>query len=251
MLLCAQSASAQELGPELNFPLGWETDLLAVGGLWGISGGMFLLGIERDVPNWDTAHSLDHTVRNALMASTAEGLEDARTLGDIVEIGGTVALGVGLPFFANILYGGNSWQGFGGDLLAITEGVALGSFFTQTTKFIVLRERPNGGNNLSFWSGHTQFAFGVVSAYTAVAEMRGYPYPASVSVIGYAGASLVGVMAIMSDRHWFTDVVVGAALGTLVGYFLPKLLHSPEIGLPFKVIPTIGEESSLAVSFDF
>lgn len=212
---------------------------------------MFLFGIERSIPNWDTAHNLDRDIRNVLMASSDTGLEDARIFGDIVEVSGTVVLGVALPFFANMLYGENPWKGFGGDFLAIAEGVALGSFFTQITKFFVLRERPNGENTLSFWSGHVQVAFGVVSAYTAVAEMRDYPYSFGVSLIGYVGASLVGLMAIISDRHWFTDVVVGAAIGTLIGYFLPKLLHSPDAGLPFKIIPTVGEESSLAVSFDF
>ncbi len=253
LLLLSQNTAAQtpELGSELSFPLGWETEAIAVGGMWGGAGGMFLMGIDRNIPNWDIAPGLDLSIRSALMASTPSGLEDARIFGDIVEIGGTIVMGVGLPFMANMLYGKNPWQGFGGDFLAITEGVALGSFFTQITKFFALRERPNEGNNLSFWSGHTQFAFGVVSTYTAVAEMRNYPYSAGVSIVGYMGASFVGLMAIMSDRHWFTDVVVGATVGTLIGYFLPKLLHNPDLDLPFEITPVIGEESSLALSFKF
>lgn len=253
LLLFSQNATPQtpELGSELSFPMGWETDAIAAGGMWVVSGGMFLMGIDRDTPNWDIAPGLDLSIRSALMASTPSGLENARIFGDIVEIGGTAIMGMGLPFLANMLYGENPWQGFGGDFLTITEGVALGSFFTQITKFFMLRERPDKGNNLSFWSGHTQFAFGVVSAYTAVAEMREYPYSVGVSIIGYIGASLVGLMAIMSDRHWFTDVAVGATVGTLIGYFLPKLLHSPDFDLPFEIAPAVGEESSLALSFKF
>ena len=39
----------------------------------------------------------------------------------------------------------------------------------------------------------------------------------SVGVAAYSIASLVGLQRIYADRHWASDVLVGAAIGTVVG----------------------------------
>jgi membrane-associated phospholipid phosphatase len=38
-----------------------------------------------------------------------------------------------------------------------------------------------------------------------------------VPVVSYSVASLVGLSRIYDNKHWITDVVAGAAIGTLVG----------------------------------
>jgi len=83
----------------------------------------------------------------------------------------------------------------------------------QTTNVL----RPDGSSANSFPSGHTAAAF---SSAVFLEEEYGYRnrlYP----VAGYAVASITGMLRILNDRHWISDVLVGAGigmLGTRVGY---------------------------------
>jgi membrane-associated phospholipid phosphatase len=77
-------------------------------------------------------------------------------------------------------------------------------------KSIVDETRPDGGSH-SFPSGHTAQAF--VAATILHKEFgKARPY---ISVLGYLTASTVGVLRIMNDRHWASDVLVGAGIGIL------------------------------------
>jgi membrane-associated phospholipid phosphatase len=77
--------------------------------------------------------------------------------------------------------------------------------------------RPDGSSDTSFPSGHSAAAF---SAAVFLEEEYGYRnrlYP----VAGYAVASITGMLRILNDRHWISDVLVGAGigmLGTRLGY---------------------------------
>jgi membrane-associated phospholipid phosphatase len=67
------------------------------------------------------------------------------------------------------------------------------------------------GEHMSFPSGHASDAFSIASVF---ADMHDSPL---VGVAAYSLASLVGLQRIYADRHWASDVLVGAALGTVVG----------------------------------
>jgi membrane-associated phospholipid phosphatase len=76
---------------------------------------------------------------------------------------------------------------------------------------IVPRWRPDGANRKSFPSGHTSTAF-------VAAEFLHQEYKDQsiwISVGGYGVASLVGVGRMYKNRHWFSDVVMGAGIGIL------------------------------------
>lgn len=83
----------------------------------------------------------------------------------------------------------------------------------QTTNVL----RPDGSSATSFPSGHTAAAF---SSAVFLEEEYGYRsrlYP----VAGYTVASITGMLRILNDRHWISDVLVGAGigmLGTRLGY---------------------------------
>ena len=64
----------------------------------------------------------------------------------------------------------------------------------------------------SFPSGHTTVAFAAATVFAS--EYRNKPI---VPIIAYSVASLIGVSRITENKHWTTDVVVGAALGFLTG----------------------------------
>ena len=66
--------------------------------------------------------------------------------------------------------------------------------------------------NSSFPSGHTVVAFSAATVYAM--EYKDKPI---VPIIAYSAASLIGLSRITENKHWATDVLVGAALGHLSG----------------------------------
>lgn len=64
----------------------------------------------------------------------------------------------------------------------------------------------------SFPSGHTTVAFAAATVFSL--EYENVPI---VPIIAYSSATLIGLSRIMENKHWTTDVFVGAALGYLTG----------------------------------
>ncbi|WP_207532074.1 phosphatase PAP2 family protein [Desertivirga arenae] len=79
--------------------------------------------------------------------------------------------------------------------------------------FADLGKDKNGKKqNSSFPSGHTTVAFAAATVYAM--EYRDKPW---VPILSYSAASLIGLSRLTENRHWATDVLVGAALGHLSG----------------------------------
>jgi membrane-associated phospholipid phosphatase len=97
-------------------------------------------------------------------------------------------------------------------------------------KFTVGRKRPFAGDRdefnhgsfhadwQSFPSGHTATAFGLA---TAIASEADHTW---IRVAAYSAAGLTGWARIYQDRHWTSDVVAGAILGTVVSHQVMKRL---------------------------
>ena len=91
----------------------------------------------------------------------------------------------------------------------------------NATKYLVGRSRPTDGKGAydfqpfsghdSFMSGHTTEAFTLASVIT---EHYDIPW---VKVTAYALAGTVGYARLNNNRHWTSDVIVGAVVGTYVG----------------------------------
>ena len=127
-----------------------------------------------------------------------------------------------------------------GDGLVIAEAVALNGALTQIVKFAAGRERPfvnalpadqkpltahPADNNVSFYSSHTSFAFSLAVSTATVASMRRYRWAGAIWAVGLAGAATVGYLRIAADQHYFTDVLVGAAAGSAIGFAVPYGFH--------------------------
>jgi len=111
----------------------------------------------------------------------------------------------------------------------VAAGVANG-----TLKFAVGRLRPgtHGGDGdefrplsladqwQSFPSGHTVVAFALAGA---IAEEAQNPW---VTVASYGTAAVVGWSRVYEDRHWASDVVAGAVVGTVVSRATVRWLHA-------------------------
>ena len=125
----------------------------------------------------------------------------------------------------------------------VVESTALSAAAVQSIKFFAARNRPfiqyghaggtaEGGSydaadpdsHLSFPSGHTAAAasLGVSAAMVAtLEESRAAPYLWGAAGVLTAGA---GALRIIAEKHYFTDVLAGAAIGTACGVVVP-LLH--------------------------
>jgi membrane-associated phospholipid phosphatase len=86
---------------------------------------------------------------------------------------------------------------------AIRDGAIL--VVSELTKRLVHRTRPDGSDQLSFYSEHTAFA----------ASALGGPRLALVLPLTLS----TGYLRIAADKHYLTDTLVGALVGGLVGHF--------------------------------
>jgi membrane-associated phospholipid phosphatase len=81
----------------------------------------------------------------------------------------------------------------------------------------------------SFTSGHTAIAFtsaGLVCAHHQNLPLYGGGAPdIAACVTALTAASAAGILRVMSDNHYTTDVLLGMGIGLFGGYGLPTLLH--------------------------
>ena len=123
-----------------------------------------------------------------------------------------------------------------------TEAVLLADGVTFVIKGIAGRARPalsdgtdptsfragkgfTSGDWASFPSGHTTTAFAAASAVTNETTRW---WPKSTWVVGplmYGGATAVGLSRMYHNKHWGSDVVLGAAIGTFSGRKVVQYAH--------------------------
>lgn len=124
-----------------------------------------------------------------------------------------------------------------------TEAVFIADAVTYALKGINGRSRPFVSNDTnprdykflkgfgnsdrqSFPSGHSTSAFAAAAAVTAE---TGAWLPKSTWVVGplmYGGATMVGLSRMYHNKHWASDVVLGAAIGTFSGWKIVQYSHA-------------------------
>lgn len=93
---------------------------------------------------------------------------------------------------------------------------------TQGLKLAISRERPDHSNDNSFPSGHTSTAFqGASFIHFRYGLAKGWP--------AYAAATFVGFSRVYADKHYVSDVLVGAALGTLSSWIFTDRFEAVEV----------------------
>jgi len=188
---------------------------------------------------WYDPPGIDVSVRTALVWSNPT---PAYVTSDILVA--AIPLGLGLwDFFEANAAGGLVTAAE--DLLVITQAMTVAGALTTVVRYTSARIRPFAfygqgtgvpEDHLSFWSGHTTTAFSAAAAAGYVAQMRGYPSWPWVYAVGFTAAGAVAYLRVAGDKHWMTDVVVGAVVGTGIGFLVPWLHRSnPELGL--RMIP--------------
>lgn len=107
-------------------------------------------------------------------------------------------------------------------------------------------ERPDKVDNRSFPSGHT--AVTMLSAHILYKEYKDIsPW---IGVGGYMVATTTGVLRVLNQAHWLSDVVMGAGIGLLsaeIGYMMLPVWHSilgiKDTGEQFAAVPTFSTQS--------
>jgi membrane-associated phospholipid phosphatase len=116
-------------------------------------------------------------------------------------------------------------RSFGSDLF---RAHLINGVFTLGMKGLVNRARPNGAS-YSYPSGHTS------SAFTTAGVIYSH-YGKLYSLPAFALATYVGFSRLQENKHYFSDVVAGAVLGSYIGI---NIVRDPEDAEGIKVSPTL------------
>jgi membrane-associated phospholipid phosphatase len=195
---------------------------------------------EAEQPRWRGPVLFDGVVRELLRFDREGGQRLALQLSDYGWYGSMAwplldAVVVGLALDQNLDV---AWQ-----LSALAlQAYALSGFVSLLTIKATARQRPAGygctdGSTepdcslhpRAFPSGHTAGAFagaGLVCASHLNLPLYGSVAADRAACIGALTiASATGVLRVNSDRHYASDVIVGAGIGATVGYLLPTLFQ--------------------------
>lgn len=123
-----------------------------------------------------------------------------------------------------------------------TEAVILATGITGVLKGVLGRSRPYvtgdtkpndfsfgkgfvGEDRASFPSAHTAIAFAAASSVTSELAHLWPGHTTIVAPVLYGGATLVGVGRMYHNKHWASDVALGAGLGIFSGLKVVRFAH--------------------------
>jgi len=105
---------------------------------------------------------------------------------------------------------------------------AINGLITVGLKGAVNRTRPDG-SAYSYPSGHTSTAFTIAGVlYHDLGPVLGVP--------AFAAASYVGFSRLQENKHYLSDIIAGAVIGTYVAY---KVTHRQDSGATLVLTPNI------------
>ena len=139
-----------------------------------------------------------------LLVQNPVGAWNEKTWEDISDVGVYSLIGTALILPA----AREDWEGFRQSAYSV--GSAMGVTFVG--KALIDEERPDNSDNDSFPSGHTANAFA-----SATTLHRRYGW--EIGFPAYAIATLTGVARERARKHYWWDVVAGAAIGTTAGWY--------------------------------
>lgn len=152
-----------------------------------------------------------------LLTPMARANSDLETSGDVLHL-----LLPATAFGATLFHeegDEGSWQ--------LIKAAVSSRIVVEGLKWGIDKERPDGSGDDSFPSGHTSDSF---MAATFINQRYGWEW----GLPAYAVASYVGYTRIESDKHEIEDVLAGAAIGALAGWYFT----TPYEGLT--VVPIAG-----------
>ena len=126
--------------------------------------------------------------------------------------------------------------------LIIAKSLAISTLVYMGTKAVIRRERPYRTDNshkfttpfskntyTSFPSGHADTAFSVATGFAMQ-----YKHIKWVPWVAYTIAGLTSLSRVYQDRHWASDVIIGAAIGH---YVTKTIIRMDNKKVFYKVVP--------------
>ena len=194
-------------------------------------------------PNITGTLPLDEDIQGALRLESADDRHTVGKVADATSIGLValpVAEGLLVPIFTDRWNFDVAWQ----LTWMNAESLAVGGLVNRFGHRVVARERPNQARCredpesdplcnsspfASFPGGHTAGAFmgaGLSCAHHLALPLYGGGVPdvlaCAVPLVAAAGN---GVLRMMGDRHWASDIAAGAGIGFAAGFWIPTGLH--------------------------
>jgi membrane-associated phospholipid phosphatase len=172
---------------------------------------------------WVEPPGFDVGVRDALRWHD-DHLRTALTLSRVLTISVTLS-SLGTPFLSRHPYG---------DFLSLVLQPWSATLMTTTAlKISVGRQRPyarygtfesrGSSDNVGFPSGDTSSSFAIATSTAYLLGREHTDYAPLVWSVSLLLASSAGYLRIAADYHYFSDVMTGAALGSLLGILFPML----------------------------
>ena len=109
---------------------------------------------------------------------------------------------------------------------AAVNGLVLG----ETMKLVFQRPRPNAANAGSFGAGGASFPSEHALVAWSIASVIAHEYPGPLTkLLAYGAATGISLSRVAARQHFPYDVVVGSALGYLIGRYVYRAHHDPEL----------------------
>lgn len=210
-----------------------------------------------DTCRWCATNAFDNAFRSLFNPSFEPSASGVKSIGTASDITAFMALPISMLTLDAVLAWreGTLLKTMPVDLVLVAEATFGALALTQLTKFLVGRARPysvgaspeliaQGSDpadaTLSFFSGHTSFAFAISTATATVLTLRGYKYAWLAWAIGMPLATTTAILRLAADKHWASDVLVGMLIGSAVGVGVPLLFHgrvTPSVSLRVMPMP--------------
>jgi len=239
------TARADEGAADVDaFDVRWELDV-PIATAAGLVGGTLHLFREELVVD-RCAPSCDGDAVNVLDATTLGTYSGAAHDAGTVLISASLLLAPGSALLGALASHGDSrWEQALEDTVLLAEALGVSLFAHQLTAFTAQRPRPyaygegapealrSGANSyLSFYSGHTanSFAMATAASYLFTRRHPDSPWVVPLWTFSHGLATLQGYTRVASGYHFWSDVLVGAAVGSAIGLTVP-ILHEHSIRL--------------------
>jgi membrane-associated phospholipid phosphatase len=224
MSVAGRSAPAQ-LAPPVVYQSGWGdvASVAVAGGLYFVPGA---LGLPEGPPSCAPCDP-----------ATLPGIDrwGVRPVSTPLDIASTVVLlGVGASAAVAGLHGlpAEQWKG---NFAVLANTATWTATTAEWLKVLIARKRPvlytsdavaaasDRDNQKSMPGGHTALAFAAATSYFVMAGRQHLPHRTRNSALLYAGAVSVAILRVVAGKHFPTDQMAGAALGSFMGWLVPTI----------------------------
>ena len=220
------------VGKVLSSPTNWGLrDLYNAGGFLLLSAGSFLL---------------DDEVRKVFSKNRNKTFDKLEPVGYAYGAPLNAVSGALLVYFSGVVSNSNWLRNTG---LMLTETIFVVGIIQIPTRIIFGRGRPYAGYgnaSFNFFKGFEQDRASFISGHAAVAfgisNILSHQIDHPVATAGLFGlAALTPLARLNADRHWFSDVFIGTALGIFVSNAIINFHEKNAVSKGnFSIIPTLN-----------